>query len=827
MKATKYLFFLLFLLFGVLAFAADWNCKINLPPNPQNYPKELLLRMMYVNITNSEHRAVTVYLHGEVRRDGKLIGKGNSNKIEISPGGKRITRSDITKIEKEWWDKEFEKLLFRLSNLPEGNYEACIFVYKAEGKKLLTKCCSGFESKPISPPRLISPKDGATLKEKYPLFRWTTPAPAPKEITYTLRIVEVRKGQTKEEAMRTNPAWFEQGGIKTTYLRYPVSARSFEEGKTYVWWTTAELERYSIATSEIFTFLFPTERPIIEEECDSLRREYEKLSRQIEEKKKECDCDSLKRELEEFEAELANAEKELEDSKQKKTTLEKELESAEKEFKNLFQKIQRCLGGSVWLYEYKDTDDLKKEAGKWALGRGGSYIGWGRKGIPGGIGVIGDVQFVHDAFERCRRKYGRHKLSEDFKKLHDLRAKKKYLKDKIKEAEDEIKENHKRVEELKARIAKLKTALGDCIKACEEEIKRMEQKRNSLVELHKKCLEKLDEQRIKKAKEKKALEWIDTAKEKIKIGEKEVKNAEDEISKAQDEINKHVDIGDEQRKLDNTKDEQEEAKKELEEAKKKLKEAEKAYRDGNPEKAEKLAKEARQKAVNAVKRSVNAKKRAIKIRSSAVKKAVRCKEGEKRNKKVSDSKKFIWEDITGIVKVPALMGGQPGKYSKKQIEDHLRRKGRYEQAKVFIGWIQLIKGGLEVTGTAVAKGLKLAAIELGKEVIVETIIPFDMINTIFAIWDDIMDQRGWEVYIKVKGRMWKINTWEECINGKWKRKLEAKPDGKSETQYLYLGIIQKHKKREQMKKQLQDLLKRYLPGMINKGSLLPRKVIIK
>ena len=234
MKATKYLFFLLFLLFGVLAFAADWNCKINLPPNPQNYPKELLLRMMYVDITNSEHQAVTVYLHGEVRRDGKLIGKGNSNKIEIPPGGKRITRSDITKIKKEWWDKEFEKLLFRMPTLPAGDYEACIFVYKAKGKKLLTKCCSGFESKPISPPRLISPKDGATLKEKYPLFRWTPPAPAPKEITYTLRIVEVRKGQTKEEAIK-NPPLFEKEGIKETSFRYPASAREFEKGKQYAW----------------------------------------------------------------------------------------------------------------------------------------------------------------------------------------------------------------------------------------------------------------------------------------------------------------------------------------------------------------------------------------------------------------------------------------------------------------------------------------------------------------------------------------------------------------------------------------------------------------
>jgi len=256
MKATKYLFFLLFLLFGVLAFAADWNCKINLPPNPQNYPKELLLRMMYVDITNSEHQAVTVYLHGEVRRDGRLIGKGNSNKIEIPPGGKRITRSDITRIEKEWWDKEFEKLLFRLPTLPGGDYEACIFVYKAKGKKLLTKCCSGFKSEYVIPPKLISPENGDVVKDDFPIFRWTPIYPS-KKATYKLRIVEVYPGQSKLDAMERNEAWFEKDDIVGTSLRYPISAKSFEKNKKYAWQVVAYDKRgVSLGKSEIWEYKF-------------------------------------------------------------------------------------------------------------------------------------------------------------------------------------------------------------------------------------------------------------------------------------------------------------------------------------------------------------------------------------------------------------------------------------------------------------------------------------------------------------------------------------------------------------------------------------------
>ena len=56
-------------------------------------------------------------------------------------------------------------------------------------------------------------------------------------------------------------------------------------------------------------------------------------------------------------------------------------------------------------------------------------------------------------------------------------------------------------------------------------------------------------------------------------------------------------------------------------------------------------------------------------------------------------------------------------------------------------------------------------------------------------------------------------------NGKWVRELRVKCSDESVIRYLCLGVIQKHRELESMKKQLQDLLKKHLPGMIQKGSL--------
>jgi len=243
----------------LIAQAPGWSCRIHLPPNPYSFHKEDLEKLMWIEIANGEKELTPVYLHGEIKRDGKLVARANSNRIEIPPGGKRITRGDITKLTDEWWDPELEKTLIRAPILPEGKYEACVYVYKWGGKELLTKCCISFESKPVSPPRLIAPKDGATLKEKYPLFQWTPPTPTPKEVTYTLRIVEIRKGQTKEEAMRTNPAWFEKKGIKGTSFKYPITAKILKGGKRYEWkeyaWQViAFSEGVEVGRSEVWTF---------------------------------------------------------------------------------------------------------------------------------------------------------------------------------------------------------------------------------------------------------------------------------------------------------------------------------------------------------------------------------------------------------------------------------------------------------------------------------------------------------------------------------------------------------------------------------------------
>ena len=260
----------------LIAQAPGWSCRIHLPPNPYSFHKEDLEKLMWIDIANGEKESVPVYLHGEIKRDGKLVARANSNRIEIPPGGKKITRGDITKLTDEWWDPELEKTLIRAPILPEGKYEACVYVYKWGGKELLTKCCISFESKPVSPPRLIAPKDGATLKEKYPLFQWTPPTPTFPGVTYTLRIVEVPKGMPEsisEEELQLCPTTHEEKDIRRTSFTYPLSARKLEKGKRYAWQVVAMVGGEVISASQVRTFtfsMFGIEAEIVSIECVSV-----------------------------------------------------------------------------------------------------------------------------------------------------------------------------------------------------------------------------------------------------------------------------------------------------------------------------------------------------------------------------------------------------------------------------------------------------------------------------------------------------------------------------------------------------------------------------
>jgi hypothetical protein len=188
-------------------------------------------QLWWVDIDNLDTATYQgVWLHGEVREARRgLVYRANSNKFNLPPGLKRIRLRDIT-LRDQWHAPGYEVFLLRTGTVPEGDYTYWVTLEPDLGGDT-----NRTTVRQPDPPRLISPRDGTKLtrEQKYPLFTWV--GPPERGVTYELRIVEVLPGQTKEEAMRENQAWFEQGGIADPRFRYPPSGKGFDTSKTYAW----------------------------------------------------------------------------------------------------------------------------------------------------------------------------------------------------------------------------------------------------------------------------------------------------------------------------------------------------------------------------------------------------------------------------------------------------------------------------------------------------------------------------------------------------------------------------------------------------------------
>jgi hypothetical protein len=250
MRKQRTLIFLFFSLFVCSFLNAQIQVKLHHPP-----PNKLkVVDLWYIDLDNTTQNTYTVYLHAEVTEATEgLIFRANSNNFQLPPGKKRIKKADIKEVKDVHYNKEYERYIKQHNQFPNGDYTICVYVINKETGDELGKDCIDHKVSKIGKIRLLSPKDGAVVKD-YPLFTWTKPTgiPAGGEVEYQLTIVQMLKGQTKEEAIKSNPAWYEKKGIKRTNFKYPVSAKKLEKGKQYAWQVKLYLENLEISESEVF-----------------------------------------------------------------------------------------------------------------------------------------------------------------------------------------------------------------------------------------------------------------------------------------------------------------------------------------------------------------------------------------------------------------------------------------------------------------------------------------------------------------------------------------------------------------------------------------------
>lgn len=237
----------------------DWTVILNYPPGYDLYLNDL----WSLQISNNEREDYQVYLLGTVQEETRgLMFGGRSSVLTVPAGGRTVTPRDIDDVMDEDFNPEFEQVIRRLGRFPAGNYAVCVEVIGLDSSEILGRDCYNFLATLPSAPRLISPPDVSTVIFDSPLFQWTAPVPVPAgdQISCSIKICQVYRGQTPSDAIE-NLAHYEESEILTESLQYPVRALDFEQGNRYVWQVRAvDSNGYPVGEnegrSEIWEFTF-------------------------------------------------------------------------------------------------------------------------------------------------------------------------------------------------------------------------------------------------------------------------------------------------------------------------------------------------------------------------------------------------------------------------------------------------------------------------------------------------------------------------------------------------------------------------------------------
>lgn len=269
---NKLYFATLPLLFVLLTFAfigvprmstAQVRVHVNAPPAASTH----LEALWHVQLNNLGAKR-EIRLYGTARiHTGRLVASGLSATFTIPPGQSIVNPSDISPIDYTS-DQGYESAMKPTGKVPADQYSLCIFAIDTKTKDTLGfDCVNHHVVVNVTPPQLVSPANNSSLTVSLPHFTWTpiSPATSAIKITYRLKIVEVIGRQSAVDAMKSNPAWFEEDNIASTVFPYQLSATPFENGSQYAWQIIAygkspDGQQGELVRSKTFNFKTTTTR---------------------------------------------------------------------------------------------------------------------------------------------------------------------------------------------------------------------------------------------------------------------------------------------------------------------------------------------------------------------------------------------------------------------------------------------------------------------------------------------------------------------------------------------------------------------------------------
>ncbi len=242
------------LLFTVCA-SAQQNLVIDLSPvDGINLTPENILNFRLQAIGASVGK---VQITGAIRFRNSPQNFSYSFKYDLHAGMNTI---DAGQVHPQWQfsSSALKELFFNYKTLPEGTYEYCVSVapISSFGEVSATPFdeCLYHRSEEAFLINLLEPENKAKLHEYTPMLSWVANYSFSNELTYRLRIAEIKQGQNPVNAVMRNRPVYDERNLMQNSKVYPIYARPLVKNQPYAWTVDAYYKGILLGGAETWQF---------------------------------------------------------------------------------------------------------------------------------------------------------------------------------------------------------------------------------------------------------------------------------------------------------------------------------------------------------------------------------------------------------------------------------------------------------------------------------------------------------------------------------------------------------------------------------------------
>jgi hypothetical protein len=204
----------------------------------------------------------TVQIKGMITYRNSNLNLSYTLSCNLKPGSNALSDEAI---HPQWQfsSSALRELFLTYKVLPAGTYEYCVSVTVQSGTKEpaagVSEECLYYKADDMFLINLIDPEDKSKLTEYNPPLTWVANYSFSNELTYRVRVAEIKQGQNAVNAVLRNQSVYDESNLTQNTIVYPVYAKPLVANQPYAWMVDAYYKGILLGGSETWQFIIPAD----------------------------------------------------------------------------------------------------------------------------------------------------------------------------------------------------------------------------------------------------------------------------------------------------------------------------------------------------------------------------------------------------------------------------------------------------------------------------------------------------------------------------------------------------------------------------------------